>query len=396
MKTNIRLILFALSLVIYEGTTYAANDMIMPGMLIVVKEFGCSVSYVALSLSFYLLGNAMLQLFLGPAAERYGKRKVVITGNILFLLFTVLLAVSVNMKMFLLGRLLQGTGLAFIAMGYALIHENFNDKNAVKITSFMANISILAPIIGPMIGGAIISYFSWRFIFVCSMITGTISLYGLFKYAPVNKTPLQSLNFKEVVLGYFDILKNPTFVYGAIAMGFMVMPAMIWIAISPTVIMHTLHLSVNSYMWYQAIAIGGFMISTIANQFIAGRIDMMKLVKYGAQISAIGLIVLAVFNANISLVAIGLCLSCVGLGLQMGTMYRVVGKLEVKSQSMLFSLMAFIQIIIMTILLELSNSILDHFNYTLSSFAISAVTFGAIAILLVLKFVAMNKSRNWQ
>ena len=97
MKNGLRLILFAVSLVIYEGTTYAANDMIMPGMLMVVKDFNYPISYVALSLSFYLLGNAMSQLFLGPLAERFGKRKVIIIGNILFLVFTFLLALSVNM-----------------------------------------------------------------------------------------------------------------------------------------------------------------------------------------------------------------------------------------------------------------------------------------------------------
>ena len=104
--------------------------------------------------------------------------------------------------MFLIGRLLQGAGLAFIAMGYAMIHENFNDKNAVKLTALMANVSVLAPIIGPVIGGIIISYVSWRYVFIFSIFTALISLYGLIKYAPYNKTPLQKLKFKEIIENY--------------------------------------------------------------------------------------------------------------------------------------------------------------------------------------------------
>ena len=242
-KITLSLLLFAFSFVTYEGTTYAANDMIMPGMLMVVNEFHYPVSYVALSLSYYLLGNALLQLFLGPLAERVGKRKVIIFGNALFLLFTLFLALSSNMPMFLLGRVLQGTGLAFISMGYAIIHENFNDKDAVKLTAIMANVSILAPIIGPLVGGLIIHYaMSWRYVFVCSLITGSLSLLGLWKFTPEHNTPLTRLNFKEIINIYINILKTPSFFLGSTTIGFIVMPCMLWIAIAPTLIMKTLNL----------------------------------------------------------------------------------------------------------------------------------------------------------
>lgn len=396
MQNNLRLYLFATAFVIYEFTTYAANDMIMPGMLSVVKEFNSPVSYIALSLSFYLFGNAMLQLFLGPLAERFGKRRIVIYGNVIFIIFTLFLALAINMHMFLLGRLLQGTGLAFISMGYAMIHENFNDKNAVKITALMANISVLAPIIGPIIGGVIISYISWRYVFVFSIITALLSLYGLTKYAPYNKTHLQKLKFSEIIDNYYQILKMPKFIVGASAVGLIVMPSMTWIAIAPTLVMHTLKLPVSSYMLYQAIAIGGFFISTIINQIIAGRVDMMKLVGFGARLSILGFAVIAIFYNHILMIAIGLCICCIGLGLQMGTMFRVLGKLEVKSQSMLFSLMAFVQIIIMAVALEVVNNILKDFNYSLTSFVITCLILGVISLLFVFKFIRMNSNRNWQ
>ncbi|MFO0319772.1 MAG: hypothetical protein ACK5Z5_05155, partial [Neisseriaceae bacterium] len=150
------------------------------------------------------------------------------------------------------------------------------------------------------------------------------------------------------------------------------------------------------YIIYQAIAIGGFMISTIINQVTAGRVAMTKVIRCGAWASAIGLFIIAVFYNNILMIAVGLCLCCVGLGLQNGTMFRILGKLEVKSQSMLFSLMTFIQVIIMAVLLEVSNNILNKFNYSLASFAICAIIFGVLSLLLVIKFVSMNKQRNWQ
>ena len=119
-----RLYLFALFLVIYEFTAYSANDMIMPGMIEVVRQFNVPISYVALSLSLYMLGECATQLWLGPLAEKYGKRKAILYGNFSFLVFTLLIASSFSIEQFMLGRWLQGSGMAFIAMGYALFLKN--------------------------------------------------------------------------------------------------------------------------------------------------------------------------------------------------------------------------------------------------------------------------------
>src|SRR3990167_8997536 len=118
--------LFALFLVLYEFTTYAANDMIMPGMIDVVHYFRTQTFYVAYSMNAYILGQTVFILMAGFLSERYGKRRILLSGNFLFLLFTVVIIFSQNIHQFVLWRFLQGTGLAIIAIGYALIHQNFN------------------------------------------------------------------------------------------------------------------------------------------------------------------------------------------------------------------------------------------------------------------------------
>src|SRR5580700_1838030 len=136
--------LFALFLVLYEFTTYSANDMIMPGMLQVVQYFHVAEYYVAASLSFYILGNCAFILMAGFLAQKYGKRQVILLGNFLFLLFTIIIIFSHTIYEFMLWRFLQGAGLAIIAIAYAIIHENFNDRDAIKLIALMANVSLLA------------------------------------------------------------------------------------------------------------------------------------------------------------------------------------------------------------------------------------------------------------
>ncbi len=395
-SSNGRLYLFALALVIYEFTIYAANDMIMPAMPKIVNEFGAPVSYIALTLVVYMLGNSILQLFLGPLSARFGNRKIIILGNIGFLIFTILLTLTVNINSFLFFRLLQGTGLAFIAMGYVLIHENFNDAMAVKVTSLMANISILAPIIGPVIGGVISNHASWRYIFICSGITGVISLIGLIKYTPQNKNVLKKLNLREVVHNYRQVLLLPKFLLGSCAIGLSILPILLWIAISPTLIMHTLGLSVNKYMAYQVIATGGFLVSTLVTQFVAGRVAITKIIRVGAIVSILSVIIGFIFYNYILIIAICMFFLSFGIGQQIGTMFRIIGKLETETPSMLFSMLTFIQNIILVVGINLSNNFLDKRGYLVFDFMFICLIVGVLATILVLRFVKLNLGREWQ
>ena len=90
--TRKQALLFAAFLVLYEFLTYIANDMIMPGMINVVSTFHGKESDIASSLSLYILGGASLQLFLGPLSDAYGRRPVMLTGALVFLLFTIRLS----------------------------------------------------------------------------------------------------------------------------------------------------------------------------------------------------------------------------------------------------------------------------------------------------------------
>ncbi|HMT02946.1 MAG TPA: MFS transporter [Burkholderiales bacterium] len=396
ISLNKRLYLFALALVIYEFTMYAANDMIMPAMPKIVNEFKVSVNYIALTMIVYMLGNSLLQLFLGPFSARFGNRKIIILGNISFLIFTILLAFTININMFLFFRLLQGTGLAFIAMGYVLIHDNFNDEVAVKVTSLMANISILAPVIGPVIGGVISNHASWRYVFICSGITGIISLIGLIKYTPQNKSVLKKLNFKKVVHNYWQILLLPKFLLGSFAISLSILPILLWIAISPTIIMHTLNLSVNKYMIYQVIATSGFLASSLVTQFVAGRVAITKIIRMGAILSILSLVIGFIFYDYILIVVISMFFLSFGIGQQIGTMFRIIGKLKTETPSMLFSMLAFIQNIILVSGINLSNNFLDKRGYLVFDFMFICFIVGVFATILVFRFVKLNLGREWQ
>lgn len=390
-----KLYLFALFLVIYEFTTYVSNDMIMPGMLTVVNEFQAPLSYVSLSLSLYILGNCCLQLFLGPLSERFGKRKLILAGSAFFLFMTLIVTLSQNIESFMLARFLQGSGLGFIAMGYALIHELFDDKTAVKTFALMGNISILAPLLGPLLGVFILMHFDWRYIFVITGVLAIIAFIGLFKFTPITTQKQHRLNLSFNLKMYGKILRTRQFIWGAISSGIAVLPIIVWIGLSPTLIMKTLHHEMIDYGVYQVIAIGGLMISSILMQFVAGRITFYKLMLFTVFLSFLGLILGYVFKAHLNAVVWGMCLYSFGVGIFNNLVTRLIMTTPDLPQSMVSSLMVFIQTFIFSMGVEVATHVCDIFGYSLSLFTLINFILGCMFFVLVSVYACMHKNKKW-
>lgn len=390
-----KLYLFALFLVIYEFTTYVSNDMIMPGMLSVVNEFHAPISYVSLSLSLYIFGNCGLQLFLGPLSERFGKRKVILVGSAFFFCMTLVIMLSQNIEHFMLARLFQGCGLGFIAVGYALIHELFDDKTAVKTFALMGNISILAPLLGPLLGVSILVKFNWRYIFVVTGIMAIIAFIGLFKFTPITPRKKHPLNFSSNLQTYGKIFCTRQFILGALASGTSILPIVAWIALSPTIIMQTLHLGMFDYGFYQLIAIGGLMLSSLLMQFVAGKVSFFRLMILTSFVAFIGLALGCMFGSHLNVVAWGMCLYSFGLGIFNNLVTRLIMTTPNFPQSMVSSLMVFIQTLIMSVGIEIATHICDTFDYSLNSFAFVNFVVGCMFFILVSVYACMHKNKQW-
>ncbi len=379
----------------YEFGTYASNDMIMPGMLNVVNEFHAPVEYVSLSLTVYILGNSLLQLFLGPLSERYGKRIVILVGVTLFMIFTIFLVMASNMLEFMFGRLLQGSSVAYVAMGYALVHEKFNDKQSVKIMSLMGNVSLLAPLIGPVMGVAIIQLSSWRYVFIITGILAFISFIGLYIYTPKDIIKPSKINVKNTIKSYIKILCTPQFIVGTVCVSLGALTIMSWIGLAPTIIIKTLNLPMKNYAIYQLIAIGGLSLSTIVMHITAGRFSFNRLLKGCSGLVFLGLTTAFIFNSNINIVVFAMFLSSFGVGIFNTLAMRLVMTVPNLPQGLITSLMVFILTTILAFGLELANHVISFFNYSLYGFTVINFVTGCIFIILANIYAHMNKNKSW-
>lgn len=296
-------IVFACFLVFYEFLTYIANDMIMPGMIDVVKSFNAPESYVATSLTVYILGGASLQLILGPLSDTFGRRPPMLIGACLFFIFTLIIACSHTMNQFLVARFFQGMGLCFIGViGYATLQEIFAEMDAIRFIAIMANAAILAPLLGPLVGAIIIHYTSWRFIFVMIAVGALLAFWGLWRYMPepigqMKRTgeliPKVPLSFRNVFNNYKSLLTNRAFCFSVLATGLVGIPCIAWIALAPIIMIVEAKLTVIQYGLWQLPIFGATILGNWALHRWTYKYELKTIILVGSSIMVTGIILIA-------------------------------------------------------------------------------------------------------
>lgn len=396
MNNRKNLILFAVFFIIYEFNAYIANDMIMPGMIRVVTEFNSPVENIAKSLSLFIIGGSSLQIFLGPLCDRFGKRNILLAGNLLFLIASGIIPFVINMDQFLAARYFQGLGLCFIFIGYAMIHESFDDKTSVKLCSLVSNISVFAPLIGPVIGSAIIIAANWRYVFIITAILAIISFIGLAKNMPNNKPSTPAMSFKQIMSTYLIIIKTRTLIQGGLIIAIACLPMISWIGLAPILVMKIMGKSFGDYIIYQSLVFGGFILSSISIQFVAGRFSFYKLITRGTTIAVLGLAISFAFHNSHLLFILGMFLASFGIGIFNGSIFRIAITSTGQSNSMSAATLNIIQSGVLAAGLEVLNYLCSKFEYSIFGFALLNLIAGIAMLILCFNYAFMVKNRKWQ
>ena len=394
---------FAGFLVLYQFLTYIANDMIMPGMIHVVNSFHGQESSIATSLTAYVLGGASLQLFLGPLSDRFGRRPVMLAGATLFLVFTLLIACSNSMEHFLLARFFEGMGLCFIAViGYATLQEIFEEMEAIRLIAILANISAIAPLLGPLAGASFILYFSWRGIFVVIGALALLALWGLWRFMPepigaIKKDgqtiPRVSLAPKVIFRNYKQLLTNPSFMLGAIMLGLLSAPCIAWIAISPIIIVTDAKLSVIDYALWQLPLFGGDILGNYYLRKLTHQHSIKQMIVIGSIIVSAGLLltyVLPVLNSgDFKWLIPGLTIYGFGLGVTAGPLSRYVLFATPVSKGTAYAMISMVSMSVQALGVELANYV--YSNHNNSSFAAYCAALGLVYLAALIAIFRLTR-----
>ena len=152
-----------------------ATDLFQPGLPAVGADLGAGTGLVQLTVTATLFGMAVGQLAVGPLSDSVGRRGPLLAGLTLFVLASFLAMVAPSVAFLIVARVLQGIAAATgIALANSMVADHFEGTEAARVLSRLVMVSLLPPVVAPLLGGQLLRVASWRWLFVVMAAFGVV------------------------------------------------------------------------------------------------------------------------------------------------------------------------------------------------------------------------------
>lgn len=225
------------------------TDFYLPCLPELTSYFSAPASIIQTSLTAGMLGLAAGQLFIGPVADKYGRRKPLLFCLLLFVFATLGCMLAADIRPFIFFRLLQGlTGASGLVISKAIVADTFTGRDLARYFAILAAVQGAAPIVAPVLGGAAFSLSSWQGAF------GVLGAWGIGLWCACRKLK-ESLRREDRLQipvwssfrCYLPIVRNGNYIAMNLLQGFSSAALMAYISASPFIFQRHFGLSPMQY-----------------------------------------------------------------------------------------------------------------------------------------------------
>jgi DHA1 family bicyclomycin/chloramphenicol resistance-like MFS transporter len=275
-------------------------DTYLPAFAGIAASLNATPLQMQQTLSGYLFGFAVMNLFHGALSDSLGRRPVVLAGLAVFTVASVGCAMSQTIAALVFFRALQGMAAgAGIVVSRAIIRDMFPDVDAQRVMSQVTIFFGIAPAVAPMFGGLLLERFGWHSIFWLLSAIGAALLVINWRELPESLHPAQRQPFEvgHLMRGYGELLGNPRFVMLTLASGIPFNGMFLYILSAPVFLGEHLGLAPTEFFWFFMLSIAGIMAGAWASGRVAGQISPRQQIRIGFTIMS----AVSVINVALSL-----------------------------------------------------------------------------------------------
>ena len=264
-----------------------AVDTYLPAFGSIARALDASPAQMQQTLSAYLAGFALMNLFHGALADSFGRRPVVLWGVAAFTLASIGCALAQTIGQLVFFRLVQGlaTG-AGIVVSRAVIRDLYPPADAQRMMSQVTIFFGAAPAVAPIVGAQLYVALGWHSVFWFLAAVGALLWAANWRLLPetLHAEHKQPFNAGNLMRGYVALLAHPRFLLLALASGVPFNGMFLYVLSAPAFLGEVLGLRPTQFFWFFCTTIAGIMAGAWASGRLAGRIKPRRQIRVGFSI----------------------------------------------------------------------------------------------------------------
>ncbi|REA57093.1 Bcr/CflA family drug resistance efflux transporter [Dyadobacter luteus] len=258
-------------------------DMYLPGFPTIAKDLGTTIDKVQLSLTSYLIGICLGQVIYGPLLDRYGRKKPLYVGLVLYVLASIGCALTSSVDSLITMRFLQAMGgCVGLVASQALVSDIFPSNKRAEVFSMITLVIAVSPMIAPTVGGYVTVGFSWHWLFIILAGIVAVMIAGIYFFLPAGQLPDESVSLKpKSVLGsYYTVVSQPQFLIYTLAGGLATAAPFAYISGSADVFMNLYKVTEQQYGWIFGLLAFAMIGSTQLNHFLLKKFKSQQIIQF--------------------------------------------------------------------------------------------------------------------
>lgn len=278
------------TLVIASALGPLTLNVFLPSLPAMARHFDTDYSVIQLTVSLYLAAMAGLQLVLGPASDRFGRRPVMLVSLAVFILATMAAVVSPNVETLLVCRVLQAFAAAGVVLSRAVVGDTVGPAGAASRIGYVTMGMTLAPMIGPAIGGVLDEVYGWQATFGLTLIFGVVAIFIVyFDLGETNRHRTEDLGAQ--FRAYPQLVRSRPFWGYALTSAFTSGAFFAFVGGAPYVSSEMLGMSPSQYGFYFAVLGVGYLTGNFLSGRYASRFGIRRMIVAGNAVAVCGALV---------------------------------------------------------------------------------------------------------
>ncbi len=266
------------------GFASISTDLYLPALPTMAHALRSNQGAMEMTISGYLIGFSVGQLFWGPVSDRYGRRLPIAIGLVLFVIGSAGCALSHGASEMIGWRLVQAVGAsAGVVLSRAMVRDLYSGARSAQMLSTLITVMAVAPLLGPIVGGQILHFASWQMIFWTLVGIGVATFAALFtlpETLPPERRNQQGIG--GALASYVELLREPRLLALAGAGAFYYVGVFAYVAGTPFAYIDFYHLPPQFYGLVFGTGILGIMGSNLINARLVMKRGLIPLLRFGS------------------------------------------------------------------------------------------------------------------